>query len=264
MFLIALTLLSEYSVSRIIFMKNKLTKYLILDALLVFLFVMLYDKGATGMSIHEIAGLAMLSLCAFHVVIHPKYVVNTTKRAFSRRSGLSKKARFSYFLSLVMAIVFIAMIASSIAISRVVFNNYGTLFMKNVHKTLAALILLMVGIHLGLHYKMIARKLKMNKIVSIIMIASALIFCIYSLSTGKYISYLTSAVSSAEEHASFQGGRGQGNGNAQGSGQRYSRGIDFAKTGITVLSYGSIIYVFCFATYAIESGFKKKKKQILT
>ncbi|MCK9192087.1 MAG: DUF4405 domain-containing protein [Sphaerochaetaceae bacterium] len=245
-------------------MKNKLTKYLILDTVHIFLFVILYDRGSTGMSIHEIAGLTMLSLCVVHVVIHPKYVVNTTRKAFSRGSGLSKKARFSYMLSFLMALAFILMIVSSISISQVVFNNRGTIFMKHLHRMLAALLLLMVGIHLGLHYKMIARKLKMNKIVSIIMIASALIFGIYSLSTGKYISYLTSAVSSAEEHASFQGGRGQGNGNAQGSGQRYSRGIDFAKTGITVLSYGSIIYVFCFATYAIESGFKKKTKQILT
>lgn len=266
MFLIVLTLRHEYSVSRITTMKNKLTKYLILDTVLIFLFVMLYDRGSTGMSIHEIAGLTMLSLCVVHVVIHPKYVVNTTKKAFSRGSGLSKKARFSYMLSFLMALAFILMIVSSISISQVVFNNRGTIFMKHLHRMLAALLLLMVGIHLGLHFKMIARKLKLNKVVSTILISAALIFGIYSLATGRYISYLTAFSNSSFEHPQGLEGRGPQNGEGQGQGleqhfrKNQSHGIDLARAGYTVISYASIVYVFCFATYAVESGLNKRKK----
>ncbi|MGH4036809.1 MAG: DUF4405 domain-containing protein [Sphaerochaeta sp.] len=243
-------------------MKNKLTKYLILDTLLVFLFVMLYDKGATGMSLHEIAGLAMLSLCVVHVVIHPKYVVNTTKKAFSRGTGLSKKARFSYFLSFVMAIAFILMIVSSISISQVVFNNRGTIFMKNLHKELAALLLLLVAVHLGLHYKMIARKLKMNKIVSTILISAALVFGIYSLATSKYFMYLTAFSDSSFEYSQGQESRGPRNGHEQDKNGEQLQGIDFAKAGYTIITYASIVYVFCFATYSVETGLTKKKKHM--
>ena len=239
-------------------MKNKLVKYLALDTLLALLFVVLYSKRATGMNIHEIVGLSMLFLCVVHVAIHPKYIVNASKKAFSKNSGISGKARFSYFLSLILAIAFIAMIVTAVSISEFVFDNQGTHFMRSLHETLAAVILLLVGVHIGLHFKMIARKLKMNKIVAKIIIAFALVFGVYSLATGDYVRYLT-AFSVSDN---YQKGEGQGNG--QGRRQGYNHGpsgIEASKVGFTFISYGSIVYTFCFATYAVESALSKKKKK---
>jgi cytochrome b561 len=145
--------------------KNKLKIFLIFDFVMVLVFVLLFNKDTMPDKLHEVAGFVMLGMATLHLVLHPSYIVKMTKLAFSKDSKLSKKARFSYIINFLLFIILILMIVSSISISKEVFNNSGTSFMKNFHKTLAALMILIVGIHLGLHHKMIASKLKFNKII---------------------------------------------------------------------------------------------------
>lgn len=218
----------------------------------------------------------MLGMAAIHLLLHPSYIIRVTQETFSKNNRLTKKARFAYILNFLLLIFLLMMIVSSISISRELFNNRGTFFMKNLHKTLAALMILIVGIHLGLHYKMITLKLKFNKVFATILVSAFLIFGIYSLATTSYTKYLISITASSEGHNLGQGkgqGRGQGLGHGQGLGEGEEESenheehgsliseLDFAGVGLTIISYGSIIFVFCFATHLVEIGLNRKRKE---
>jgi hypothetical protein len=247
--------------------KNKLKVFLILDFIMGLLLVMLFEKGVLPSKLHEVIGLVMLALATIHLIIHPSYVVKVTKVVFSRKNGLNKKAKFSYFLNFILLVILILMIISSIMISKDIFGNEGSMFMKDLHKTLAALMILIVGIHIGLHYKMIALKLKMNKVIATILISISLAFGIYSLATTSYTHYLTSLVVSHEGEGKGQGqGKGLHRGGGQGLGEEHEEltgsplsQLNPPKIGFTIISYASIVYVFCFSTHIVEEISKKRK-----
>lgn len=231
--------------------KNKIKIYLLIDLLMAIIFVILFDKSYMPMKMHEIAGLVMLGVAALHFVIHPNYLIKITKLIFSKNSNLPIKTKVSYLLNLLLLISLVAMIISSFLISKVLFGNRGTFFMRDFHKTIAAVMLIIVGIHIGLHYKLIARKLKMNKLISTLLIVLSMSFGLFSIVDSDFIPYLLGSFSSSNVSQQYKG-TGKGNKN---------HSVDFNGVGYTLISYGSIVYVFCFGTYQIEKLCKRKNKK---
>jgi hypothetical protein len=257
-------------------MKHKLTIFLIIDFLLALLFVLMFKKFAINLKFHEIGGLVMLVGCVIHFVLHPTYIVNTTKKIFNKSPdgvSLGRKARFGYTINLLLIILVIAMLVNSIMISKIVFGFEPAPFLNDLHKTLAAIMLLLVAIHLGLHYKMIALKIKFPKVLSIIIMSCILSFGVYSLITSSYIKYLNAVFVSTEEESSLGHGEGKGRGLGLGKGSGVGEGeeggehgtgqssIVWTDAGFTLLTYGSILYTLCFATHLVDESSKKKKKK---
>lgn len=59
------------------YMKNKWK--LLIDLIMVFVFVTLYDKHAISLEYHEIAGFAVLGIALVHLALNWRWVVGTTK-----------------------------------------------------------------------------------------------------------------------------------------------------------------------------------------
>jgi len=138
-----------------------------------------------------------------------------TKKAMSK--NLSGKQRFSYIINILLLVLVLVMIVNSLQISKVILNLPSNQHGIAVHKTLAALMLFLVGIHLGLHFTLIKSKMRIKKPISTIRITLILIFGVYSLGTSKYLSYVT-ALSHQGPGQIQSGGKGEGRGQGRGLG----------------------------------------------
>lgn len=140
-------------------MKKKNIKYVkfTIDLLMAITFVLFFNKRVLGgLTFHEIAGLVIAVVFFTHVLLNWQWVKNVTLKLFDRQLPL--KTKFSYLLNLVLLISMAFIITSGIFISRVVFPNItigNEQWFKISHMSISFLVLIIVAIHIGLHWKWI-------------------------------------------------------------------------------------------------------------
>ncbi|MCZ4065805.1 DUF4405 domain-containing protein [Oxalobacter aliiformigenes] len=129
------------------------------DLLLLVAMVLLYNKRAFGIAYHEITGLALFALFTVHLLINRRWISAITARLAG--GTVTARTAFSYAVSLGALIAFVLVGISGIAISRVVFDINSTWpVWKIMHKTGAAVALILIGIHVGLHHAFILGMLR--------------------------------------------------------------------------------------------------------
>lgn len=129
------------------------------DLLLLVAMVLLYNKRAFGIAYHEITGLALFALFTVHLLINRRWISAITARLAG--GTVTARTAFSYAVSLGALIAFVLIGISGIAISRVVFDINSTWpVWKIMHKTGAAIALILIGIHVGLHHAFILGMLR--------------------------------------------------------------------------------------------------------
>jgi cytochrome b561 len=144
---------------------NKTRIKLYLDIVLIAVYVILMEPHFTGETWHEWIGLAIGGAIIIHLVLNWKWVVKVTQRFFFGK--LKSKTRISYLLNLGLFISFMTIILSGIIIS----HNLNTIealgldrqvqgTWKQVHSWAAGVVLLLVGAHLGLHWRWIVTSSK--------------------------------------------------------------------------------------------------------
>lgn len=129
------------------------------DLLLLVAMVLLYNKRVFGIAYHEITGLALFALFTVHLLINRRWIGAITARLAG--GTVTARTAFSYAVSLGALIAFVLVGISGIAISRVVFDISSTWpVWKIMHKTGAAVALILIGIHVGLHHAFILGMLR--------------------------------------------------------------------------------------------------------
>ena len=124
------------------------------DLLILVAMVLLYNTRAMGLAYHEIAGLVLFAFFIVHLVSNRLWITAITSRLAS--GTLPARTVFSYGVSLGLLAAFLAVGVSGVAISRVVFDFHSSWpVWKTIHKTGAAIALILTGIHLGLHHAFI-------------------------------------------------------------------------------------------------------------
>lgn len=201
---------------------KKNTLSVIVDSLMIVLFVMLFKKNVINLKFHEIAGLAVCAIFIIHIIINYKWIAGVTKNLFAKSTPV--KTRLCYLVDFVLCVCFIGLLISGIDCSKKLFPNLPVLSYKSVafHFFFAAIMLLSVGIHLGMHWSwikgMITRHGKWcSKIYSSIrniIIVFLSCFGAYSLFTSEIGKWLKAPfVSTANAAHGMGGGVGFGNGN---------------------------------------------------
>lgn len=118
------------------------------------MFVLFFNTGVLGgLAYHEIAGLVFAVMYFTHILLNLSWVKNVTVRIFDRK--LPWKTRGSYLLNFLLLISMTFVIISGIMISRVVFPNINIGnkgWFKVTHEAVSYFVLLLVGIHVGLHW----------------------------------------------------------------------------------------------------------------
>jgi hypothetical protein len=133
---------------------NKVNLFLDLGIALAFVIEM--EEHFTGLQIHELLGLAFAVLFTIHLLLHWKWVVNVARHFFKR---LFHESRFNFILNLALLIALLVVTVSGIAISRTLGLNLAGIdqqSMKRIHTLGSQFVLILVGLHVAMHWKWIA------------------------------------------------------------------------------------------------------------
>lgn len=136
-------------------MSHKTNLYV--DIAILIGFLVAYEPTLTGVAVHEWLSLAFASALIVHLLLHWDWVVQITQKFFRK---LFHTSRLNYFLNLALLIDFVMIFLSGLLISRSVLPAFGLQSVKNptwsfLHSSAADFSLLLIGLHLALHWKWI-------------------------------------------------------------------------------------------------------------
>ncbi len=128
-----------------------------LDGTLLLAFLFAMDPHTTGKVIHEWLSIAFCVAIIVHLLLHWEWVVAVTRRFFSKTV---KPARVNYLLNILLFISMTVVFFSGIMMSEVILPMLGieaqhNFFWRWLHSFSADSILVVIGLHLALHWKWI-------------------------------------------------------------------------------------------------------------
>lgn len=132
-----------------------------LDLVMGFTFVLLFDTHASGMTVHEIAGLFMGGAYFTHIALNWRWVRKVTLQLFDRR--LKGKVRLGYLLNTLLLVFMTITVGTGILTSRVVLpalNREDIAWFRIAHLTLPFILLILIGAHIGLHWNWVVHMTK--------------------------------------------------------------------------------------------------------
>lgn len=180
--------------------KLNYVKFLI-DLIMVLVFTLLFNKMAIGIKLHEIIGLVIGGVVLIHCGLNFKWIKSVTLKFFNK--NISIKTRIGYILDVILLINILVIIISGIFISKVVFSGLrlsSIPFFKMIHIPASYFILMIIGIHLGLHWNwamLVFKKIfkipekKIFTYISKLIVMLVLLFGIYSFNSVGYISKIS-------------------------------------------------------------------------
>ena len=125
-------------------------------------FLIVFSQEITGETLHEWLGLALFVGLFTHLLLHWKWVVNITKRIFSKK--LNRKTRINYIVNAGLLMSFVMMGVSGLMISESVMPlvglGNGPDLWEDIHEAVSNFTMLMVLSHLLLHTKWIITNTK--------------------------------------------------------------------------------------------------------
>lgn len=131
---------------------NKKIKY-ILDALMTLIMVLLMKITFVGLLWHEILGLGIFLLFVIHNLINIKYFICVLMKFFS--DCVKLRVKIGIVLDLILFVVVTAIVATGIMISKEIFPFGYVGLVSGLHHSLSYLSLILISIHVGLHWSSI-------------------------------------------------------------------------------------------------------------
>ena len=133
----------------------------IFDLFMAILLFFMFDKITLGIKFHEIGGLIAILLFFLHILINRKWVINITKNLFNKQ--ISIKVKLNYFINFMLLLDVILMLVTGIFMSKILFRNFNLpniTMSKQLHFFSASVFIILLGIHVGFHWKWIVLKIK--------------------------------------------------------------------------------------------------------
>jgi hypothetical protein len=143
---------------------STVVRNLIVDTTIFVGFLLATAPRVTGQTIHEWLGLAFGVGIITHLLLHWKWIVNVVRRFFSKLPG---QIRINSILNSLLFIAMTLIIFSGIMISKVVLSTFGLTgqhdgIWRIVHTTATNAALIIVSLHVALHWKWIVGTVKRN------------------------------------------------------------------------------------------------------
>lgn len=242
------------------------------------------------MSFHEVGGLILCGLFLVHKGLNWKWITDVSKKLFGK--SLTAKTRFGYLVDILLLVSMTFIAVSGVMISKTIFRSISGegMFWKMGHYFAAAAAIILVGVHIGLHWSFIrnmsAKVLKLPRIVArplgIICLAVILIYGGYSAATTSFPKWLASPLTTfGQSGVRLQkwGERPEGlpqkgessEGFARSKGGQVKPGEFQGGSSLSpgrilgvIASYGSITSIFAVITIMIGKGkvLRKKNRKI--
>jgi len=129
-----------------------------LDLALLVVFVMELELDFTGLTLHEWLGMGMGAALILHIVLHWRWIVNVTRTFFRK---LLHESRLNYLLNLLLLADLGVIIVTGVLITRTLGLDFGLTRatshnIQRWHILASNFSLLLVGLHVALHWKWIA------------------------------------------------------------------------------------------------------------
>lgn len=125
-----------------------------LDILMAVVLALLFNtRLITGLSFHEIAGLAIGLAFIIHKAMNGQWIKQVTLNIFRR--GIQVKTRLRYIVDILLLGTMVYIIVSGVLISKYLLPNLrlgNEFFFRSTHMPVAYMSLLFVGIHIGLNW----------------------------------------------------------------------------------------------------------------
>lgn len=184
-------------------MKNKNYLKLLIDMVMSLTFVLLFNKMVLGgLLFHEIAGIGIALGVLVHIALNFQWVKKVSLRLFDRK--LPRKIRLGYLLNILLLISMLFIIVSGLCISKIVFPNLrmgNEMWFKVSHISISYLTLILIGIHIGLHWKWVIcnfkklfniKSFKVTGIIAKLAMAILLLFGSYQMVTTNFAARIES------------------------------------------------------------------------
>lgn len=216
-----------------------------LDTVILLLLAMMYQKRVICIRFHEIGGLILFGLFLLHNGLNWKWFKGVSSNIFQR--GLPLRSRVNWLVNVLLFISMTATIGTGLLISKTLPTSIQQAYLvKPWHYFFAAAALILIGIHLGLHWKYLHHVLlsrlplpqRAGKVFGCALLVLVLTFGAYSLTLSHFSAWLSGPfqISSAlsERHQQFsaelpgdlehigdgkQGGISKGSGHGAGMGK---------------------------------------------
>ena len=137
---------------------------LVLSIVLTAAFLLLMDpRSFYGLVFHEWAGLIIGLFFIFHLALDWKFIKAVTLRFFGK---LPVKTRVNYVLDVILLVAMIMIIWSGLPIARVIdfswlgFERANMRFWRMMHTSMSMVGLLVIGVHLGLHWNWVLARFR--------------------------------------------------------------------------------------------------------
>jgi len=256
-------------------MRNMNIAKILFDFGMTCILVRLYNSHVFAISFHEIAGLTLAGLFVVHCLFNRKWIAAVSGRLFDQT--LPPRIRVGYIVDVLLFITFAVLIISGIRTSQVLFPQLaapkGTPW-RVVHHFTGALSIVLVGIHVGLHWSFVsgisAKGLRLPKKlvrpIVIVLLALLLGFGVYSLVTSSFVPWLIELFTISthdDQPQSNEAARQPKDGKSKGQNHSLRESKTTNGNGITVphtmLTFLSMINIFAAATrFADKHSFLRR------
>ncbi len=147
--------------------KNPNCINLALDVVLFFAFLVAMSPRFSGLAIHEWLSIAFGGTIVVHLLLHWQWIIEISKRFLGNAPGMS---RVNYLLNSLLFIAMTVVMASGIVISEIVLpsigvEGVGAFAWRRIHTLSADVSLILVGLHIALHWQWIVNAFKRYLIV---------------------------------------------------------------------------------------------------
>lgn len=141
---------------------NRNAVNLAVDIVIFLFFLVVEAPKFSGLAIHEWLGIAIGAGVLTHVLLHWSWVIEISKRFFGKAQAI---ARVNYVLNLLLFIALTTIIFTGLMISEVAMPALGITVAQNglwrgVHTAAANLFILLIALHVALHWQWLANLLR--------------------------------------------------------------------------------------------------------
>ncbi|MHB1315777.1 MAG: DUF4405 domain-containing protein [Christensenellales bacterium] len=134
-------------------LKSNVFLKIFLDIVLMAAFILLMNSKTISMAFHEIAGIAIGIIFLVHKLLNWAWIKSVTKNIFARK--VTALTRIRYILDVLLLLSVYTIIISGLFMSKALLPAAETISIawKSIHTSLSYLCILLIGLHIGLHWK---------------------------------------------------------------------------------------------------------------
>ncbi|MEE1128453.1 MAG: hypothetical protein UHW99_00545 [Methanobrevibacter sp.] len=160
-------------------------KKMIVDILLFILMLMEFSKVYLPPEVHEIIGICLIVLVIIHLILNRRYIKAIPKGKYNLKRAIMLVINVAFMVVFALTCIF-GLLSGQYVLT---FMNIGNLTTVYLHKILAYLSLLLLGLHLGINLNVLFERIEKSNIVyAVYLIIVA--FGIYSIIQLDFLNHL--------------------------------------------------------------------------